>query len=225
MLQMYLRPNQTNAGMSIGTFTDVSGEGDGIVYLYFWKDGKIKTSNGKEIVTLSPYKAKKWYDVWIEFDFEGNKHRTKINNGKWSKWNQFRKKPKNGIAKSISFVTNYGSQRSLDIDRVKIVATKPPQPPKPGKPKIDHCCIEGGIPKGAIDGGGNINENPLFVKGPLGQFYLRSDGSDQKASPCVDTGSEAVITCEMNKLTTQTKGCADEGVVDMGYHCGTQPTK
>ena len=65
-------------------------------------------------------------------------------------------------------------------------------------------------------GTGNINSDPLFVTGPLGDYYLSQIAAGQaQNSPCVDTGDPA---SSMIIGTTRTDEIQDSGVVDMGYH-------
>ena len=77
---------------------------------------------------------------------------------------------------------------------------------------------------GVYPGTGNINQNPLFVPGPLSNYYLQRDS--KAISPCIDTGSamaDAIcftagsIIC-MNTLTTEKYQSLDSGMVDMGMH-------
>jgi hypothetical protein len=65
---------------------------------------------------------------------------------------------------------------------------------------------------GGIEGEGNIDENPLFERGALGEFYLDSD------SRCIDGGNAPAETLGLNGKTTQPTGEPDAGIVDMGYH-------
>lgn len=69
-------------------------------------------------------------------------------------------------------------------------------------------CIEG------WDGGGegNILDDPIFVLGPLGEYYL------DPSSPCVDAGSRNAEQAGLSDMTTQADGTPDAGIVDMGYH-------
>jgi hypothetical protein len=58
--------------------------------------------------------------------------------------------------------------------------------------------VEGGLPPGAIDGGGNINTDPLFVEhgywdpnedpDPDDDFWVEGDYHLSLDSPCIDTG-------------------------------------
>ena len=66
---------------------------------------------------------------------------------------------------------------------------------------------------------GNINADPLFVAGPLGDSYLSQAAAGQSAtSPCVDAGSGLAADLGMSNRTTRTDGSVDSGKVDMGYH-------
>ena len=66
---------------------------------------------------------------------------------------------------------------------------------------------------------GCIDQDPLFVSGPLHKFYLSQTTAGQAVdSPCVDAGSDTAENLGLNELSTRTDGMPDEGVVDMGYH-------
>ena len=74
-------------------------------------------------------------------------------------------------------------------------------------------------------GTGNINANPRFTAGPLGNFYL--DTTAKYISPCIDAGTgTAGSVCYasgsgdvcMGDLTTRIDAQNDSGSVDMGYH-------
>ncbi len=92
-----------------------------------------------------------------------------------------------------------------------------------GTPSVTYSDIEGGY-----GGPTNIDADPLFTRGPLGDYYLGHLAAGQPAdSPCIDSGSapageicyETVegTTC-LDQLTTRTDGAIDNGQVDMGYH-------
>lgn len=82
---------------------------------------------------------------------------------------------------------------------------------------ISYSCVEGGY-----EGLTNISKNPVFVKGPLGKFYLTSADLGQGFdSPCIDTGTEIMIF-GLDQMTTRTDGLPDSGRVDMGYHYPVQ---
>ena len=70
-----------------------------------------------------------------------------------------------------------------------------------------------GVGQGLEPGEECISTDPIFAKGPLGDFYLSN------SSPCVDSGSESSIALGLyNGFTTRTDGRWDTGTVDMGYH-------
>lgn len=72
---------------------------------------------------------------------------------------------------------------------------------------VTYCCIEGNN-----WGEGNIHDDPTFVTGPLGAYYLRPD------SPCIDAGSRSAEDAGLSDGTTQADGTPDTGTVDMGFH-------
>ncbi|MBN2208870.1 MAG: hypothetical protein JW759_06215 [Candidatus Coatesbacteria bacterium] len=68
-------------------------------------------------------------------------------------------------------------------------------------------------------GEGNISKDPLFVTGPLGDYYLSCRAAGQAAdSPCIDAGIATGESVGLGKRTTRTDGVPDAGIVDMGYH-------
>jgi hypothetical protein len=68
-------------------------------------------------------------------------------------------------------------------------------------------------------GDGNMATNPLFVAGPLGDYYLSQQASGQDAtSPCVDAGRNTVVNVGLESYTTRTDEVGDTDRVDMGYH-------
>ncbi len=97
-----------------------------------------------------------------------------------------------------------------------------------GEAVIDWSLVQGGYP-----GEGNIDDDPLFVAGPAGNYYLSQIASGQASdSPCLDAGNGlAVNVCYpltgdqlcMNQLTTRTDLVTDDGQVDMGFHCPDSP--
>ena len=82
----------------------------------------------------------------------------------------------------------------------------------------DHVITYSNI-QGGYEGTGNIDQDPLFVTGPNGDFYLSQTASGQAGdSPCVDTGSALASQLSMNLYSTRTDEFADTEMVDMGYH-------
>lgn len=74
--------------------------------------------------------------------------------------------------------------------------------------EIKYCCIR----DFAGDGRGNISEDPLFVTGPLGDYYLNPN------SPCINAGLGTPKDFGLEGFTTRTDGAPDTGAVDMGFH-------
>ena len=77
------------------------------------------------------------------------------------------------------------------------------------------------IGDGTCSGGtGNIDSDPCFVSGPLGDYYLSQIVAGQAVdSPCVDAGSDTAANLGLDYLvTTRTDQWVDVGIVDMGYH-------
>ncbi len=70
---------------------------------------------------------------------------------------------------------------------------------------------------------GNIDDDPLFVPGPDGRYYLSQTGAGQlRISPCVDSGSDYASHVGLLGYTTRTDRIRDKGKVDMGYHYNTE---
>jgi hypothetical protein len=84
---------------------------------------------------------------------------------------------------------------------------------------ISYSSIEGGY-----GGTGNIDADPCFVSGPLGDYYLSQIAAGQAVdSPCVDAGSDTAVNLGMDKFTTRTDELKDTSIVDMGYHYSISP--
>jgi hypothetical protein len=80
---------------------------------------------------------------------------------------------------------------------------------------ITYCCVQ----EWTGWGEGNISDDPLFVKGPLGDYYLSCRAAGQAVdSACIDAGSATAESLGLDKFTTRTDGVPDAGAVDMGYH-------
>jgi len=70
--------------------------------------------------------------------------------------------------------------------------------------------------EGDISGLGNMDEEPLFVSGSWGNYYLSHIAAGQSNnSPCIDAG---IGTSDFASRTTRTDKVVDIGIVDMGYH-------
>ena len=96
----------------------------------------------------------------------------------------------------------------------------------PSEVTFTFCDVEGGDSAAHVEpgctlnwGAGNLDTDPLFVTGPLGDYYLSQitagQGSD---SPCVDAGSDTATNLGMDTMSTNTIQLLDGGTVDMGYH-------
>jgi len=84
---------------------------------------------------------------------------------------------------------------------------------------VTYSDIEGGW-----EGEGNIDEDPLFVNGQWGDYYLSQIASGQsEQSPCVNAGSDTAANLGLSDKTTRTDNVTDSGVVDMGYHYPKDP--
>jgi len=103
--------------------------------------------------------------------------------------------------------------------------------PRPSSLIVSHCDIQGGkSDTAAYYGydctltwlGGVINEDPLFVPGPFGKYYLSQIAAGQAVnSPCVDTGSTFAGDVDMHEYVTRNDDsftAFDKDLVDMGYH-------
>ena len=87
-----------------------------------------------------------------------------------------------------------------------------------GSPVVTYCDVHNGTGEPWF-GTGCIDQDPLFVTGPLHGYYLGQTASGQATdSPCVDAGSDTAANLGLDTLTTRTDGVADSGDVDMGYH-------
>jgi len=75
-----------------------------------------------------------------------------------------------------------------------------------------------------IPGATDISLDPLFVTGPLGDYYLSQTAAGQaQNSPCVDYGFTTAESLELHTFTTRTDTIYDGGIVDCGYHYPTEP--
>jgi hypothetical protein len=77
---------------------------------------------------------------------------------------------------------------------------------------VSYSDVEGGWA-----GVGNILEDPLFVAGPLGDYYLsQTEAGQPEQSPCVDAGDPG--SAVPSAKTTRTDREPDVSPIDMGYH-------
>ncbi len=129
-----------------------------------------------------------------------------------------------GSSGGVLYGVVYSFYGSFRIDNSIIWGNSPDNFDASGLTKsFAYTDIEGGW-----SGEGNIDADPLFVTGPLGDWYLSQTSAGQAAdSPCLDSGSvSADVLCYeyvgnpicMSELTTRTDRGLDSGQVDMGYH-------
>lgn len=98
---------------------------------------------------------------------------------------------------------------------------------EPGVRVDEGCTLNWDVPPSHPDYHTNINADPMFVTGPLGDYYLSQTDANSDSypgqetdSPCVDAGSDyaSYRYLEVNRYTTRTDNEFDKGQVDMGYH-------
>lgn len=80
----------------------------------------------------------------------------------------------------------------------------------------------GGNYAGISPGANDISTDPLFVTGPLGDYYLSQIAAGQgQDSPCLDYGSTTAESLGLDTYTTRTDTIPDSNMVDLGYHYPT----
>jgi hypothetical protein len=81
---------------------------------------------------------------------------------------------------------------------------------------VTYCNIDEAT---YLGGTGNIRQDPMWVSGPDGSYYLSQTAAGQGAdSPCVDAGDDTALALGLHMRTTRTDELIDAGQVDMGYH-------
>ena len=82
-------------------------------------------------------------------------------------------------------------------------------------PELGHSIIG----SGNLEGPGNLSEDPLFTRGPLGDYYLSQVSAGQSVdSPGIDAGGAPAAWTGIDDRTTRTDELADTGDADIGYH-------
>jgi len=116
-----------------------------------------------------------------------------------------------------STTNNGGGILGPAVIKDSIIWTNTPIDQFVGSANVTYSDVQGGFANT-----GNINADPCFAAGPLGNYYLSQTAAGQATnSPCVDTGSDTEENLNMNSLTTRTDGVPDTGIVNMGYHYPT----
>jgi predicted outer membrane repeat protein len=86
-----------------------------------------------------------------------------------------------------------------------------------GQSTWKSCCVQPDL--GVAVGTDSMTQDPLFVAGPLGDYYLAHAAAGQgETSPCRDAGTELATGPDLGGRTTRTDGVPDSGRVDLGYH-------
>ncbi|MDD5458443.1 MAG: right-handed parallel beta-helix repeat-containing protein, partial [Phycisphaerae bacterium] len=92
---------------------------------------------------------------------------------------------------------------------------------------IDETIYSGTAIPGSV---GNIEDDPMFVTGRLGNYYLSNGFAGQilvddvnevlldANSPAIDAGSDTSEVLDMNSVSTRTDNEPDIGQVDIGFH-------
>ncbi|UCD84228.1 MAG: chitobiase/beta-hexosaminidase C-terminal domain-containing protein [Deltaproteobacteria bacterium] len=91
---------------------------------------------------------------------------------------------------------------------------------------ISYSDVQGGQDAIYVDpgctlnwGDGMIEDDPLFVSGPDGDYYLSHTAAGEPFdSLCIDAGSDTAENLSLDDRTTRTDRVTDSGIVDMGYH-------
>ncbi len=106
------------------------------------------------------------------------------------------------------------SSETTDIENSILWANLPDQ--YSGSMQIDYSDVQQEITPG---GEGNINQDPLFVTGPLGNYYLSQTAALQTLdSPCLNAGEDTATFHNMIHYTTRTDHLPDTAIADIGYH-------
>jgi len=116
---------------------------------------------------------------------------------------------------------------AVDGDEIAVGTGFEYDDPWPATMSISYSDVKGGQSNMRVEAGclppdwgpGNITTDPLFVIGPLGDYYLSQKAAKQdQTSPCVNAGSTDASILGMTNYTTRTDEVFDKGDVDMGYH-------
>ena len=213
-VRTYVRPAQSDRMVSVSVRQTSSGDYASI--MRFGKDGNVSARFGDKIIQVGPYVAGRWYLITMQFDFDKHRWRLRMDEQAWTEWGSFAFGKTFAGASAVRFDSHEGG--TMDIDFVEVAPVQV-QIEEPGRPQIAHSCIEGGLPDGAVDRGGNLSRDPMFRTGPKGRCYLSQTSAGQgEQSPCVDAGKGRAVDAGMDRLTTRSDSKPDTGVVDMGFH-------
>lgn len=84
---------------------------------------------------------------------------------------------------------------------------------------IQYSCVMGCGVYCADPNRRNFGDDPLFVRGLLGDHYLSQTAAGQERdSPALDAGRDLARDLGLDTRTTRTDDAGDAGVVDLGFH-------
>jgi hypothetical protein len=91
---------------------------------------------------------------------------------------------------------------------------------------VTHSNSQGGQAAADVEAGSTLvwgpaamNDDPMFVGAPMGNYYLSQVAAGQAAtSTCVDAGSDTAANLGLGTYTTRTDHVGDTGTADIGYH-------
>lgn len=90
-----------------------------------------------------------------------------------------------------------------------------------GTPFFRNSCIQGWT--ATLPSEATIGDDPLFVSGPKGDYYLsHQDTGQSQTSPCVNSGSMQIDEADVAGSTTRTDNVIDTEQLDMGRHYSIQ---
>ena len=91
---------------------------------------------------------------------------------------------------------------------------------KGNRVRVNNSCLYNiDSSEGFIEGSGNVIDDPLFVNGPEGDYYLSQIAAGQPAdSPCLNIGMNTEHDRFFYMLTTRTDSEKSDKFIDAGYH-------
>lgn len=90
-----------------------------------------------------------------------------------------------------------------------------------GRGEVRNSCVKGWTGTLLSDGqySAVIGADPLFIKGPRGDYYLSQvEAGQAQTSPCVNYSDVDITATELTGYTTRIDHVADGALADIGYH-------